>query len=117
MRKIYNTNVKIKKENWSKFSKLIENQFIHGGDKYKITDDSDEEVTDWLCKLSPGKTGADWILQTICKYTGRFKNFMREKDLLKIATYTYIMWLKMGFHLTNNHDEDTDKEKKDVEES
>ena len=32
-----------------------------------------------------------------------------EKDLLKIATYCYICWLKAGHHLKEEHDEDTGK--------
>jgi len=64
------------------------------------------EMTDLVCKLSPGKTGADWVLQTIVKYAGRFLNFRREKDILKIATFAFIMWIKMGYHLKEQHDED-----------
>jgi len=107
--KLYNTGIKIKKDNWSKFAKLMENQFNHGGDKYKL-EGQDKEFTDLVCEISPGESGIDWILQTMVKYIGRFKNFQREKDLLKIATYCYISWLKMGFHLEENHDEDVKKE-------
>ena len=110
MKKVYNTDVKTKRENWSKFAKFIENQFIHGGSKYSMDGQEDKEASDWVCELSPGTTGADWILQTMCKYIGRFKNFEREKDLFKIATYCYIMWLKMGYHLQEEHDEDVKKE-------
>jgi len=28
---------------------------------------------------------------------------------LKIATFSYIAWLKKGYHLAEEHDEDTDK--------
>jgi len=77
-KKVYNTDIKTKKENWTKFSKLIENQFIHGGAKYCMEGQLDKEITDWVCEFSPGTTGADWILQTIAKYLGRYKNFGRE---------------------------------------
>jgi len=107
MDKTYNTDTKTKKECWPQFAKLIENQFIHGGDKYALNDG--KEATDWVCELSGGETGADWILQTMCKYIARYKNFQREKDLLKIATYCFIMWLKKGHHLLGEHDEDTKK--------
>jgi hypothetical protein len=105
--KVYNTDVKTKKANWPKFVKLLENQFVHGGDKYTLKGQLDKETTDWVCEICPGETGADWILGTMAKYIGRFLNFKREKDLLKIATYSYILWLKMGFHLNEEHDEDT----------
>ncbi len=56
--------------------------------------------------------GEEGLLWTINKYLYRFKNQHREKDLLKIATYMYILWLKYGFHLSKEHDTDTGKGKK-----
>ncbi len=104
-----NTDVKTKRENWKKFADLIENQFLHGGDKYVLEGQEDKEASDWVCELVPGKTGVDWILGTMAKYVARYKNFEREKDLLKIATYCYIIWLKKGHHLQEGHDEDIKK--------
>ena len=108
-RKIHNTNVEAKRKCFPTFSKLISNQFEHGGEKYKVSEDSDEEMTDMICRKFPGESGVDWVLGTIDKYTGRFKNFQREKDLLKIATFAYIAWLKYGYHLDKEHDEDIKK--------
>lgn len=102
--KIYNTSLKEKQKNFDKFVGLIRNQFNFGGTKYQLSDD--KEMTDLVCELVPGDTGVDWVLGTCLKYLGRFKNFQREKDLLKIATYCYIMWLKKGFHIEEKHDED-----------
>jgi hypothetical protein len=104
---VYNITASLKRRFWPKFEKFIRNQFNHGSIKYMI--DEKMEATDWLCKLSPGETGADWILQTICKYAARYKTCRREKDLFKIATYAFIMWLKMGYHLQDDHDEDIEK--------
>lgn len=98
------TNVDIKKENFQMFSELISNQFTHGGDKYK--GNGQKEFTDLICESFPGESGVDWVLGTCMKYLGRYKNFGREKDLLKVATYMYILWLKGGFHLNKEHDED-----------
>ena len=109
-KKIYNTNVEVKREYFDQFVDFIKNQFEHGGDKYKVSEDSDEEMTDMICRKFPGESGVDWALGLIDKYTGRFKNFQREKDLFKIATFAYIIWLKCGFHLNDEHDEDIKKE-------
>ena len=114
--KIFNTGINTKRENWPKFAELIENQFKHGGEKYLLDNQKDKEFTDLVCEVSPGKTGFDWILQTCVKYIGRYLNFQRERDLLKIATYCYIAWLKAGHHVTKDHDEDIQLQKKDVEE-
>jgi hypothetical protein len=101
---ICNTNLKTKEENFEEFVKLIKNQIIHGGEKYKGNDE--EEFTDLICKSFPGESGIDWVLGTCMKYLGRYKNFGREKDLLKVSCYMYILWLKGGFHLEDHHDED-----------
>lgn len=106
---IYNTGIETKRKNFQKFVDLIGNQFNHGGEKYLLEGQKDKEFTDLICEISPGKTGIDWVLQTMAKYIGRFLNFQREKDLLKIATFCYIAWLKKGFHLVEDHDEDIAK--------
>lgn len=111
---IHNTNVETKRKYWPKFAEFMENQFVHGGTKYALEGQEDKEVTDWCSEIVPGKTGVDGIIWTVGKYLGRFKNFRRERDLFKIATYCYIAWLKMGFHLQEEHDEDVNKEKEDL---
>jgi hypothetical protein len=104
---IYSTNIEVKKENYNKFVELVRNQFEHGGSKYKGNEE--EEFTDLICRAFPGDSGVDWVLGTCMKYLGRYRNFGREKDLLKVATYMYILWLKGGNHLKEEHDEDTKK--------
>ena len=110
---VYNTDVETKRKYWPLFEEMIRNQFEHGGEKYCLTGNSGKESTDWLCELAPGKTGFDWILQTIAKYCARYINFQREKDLLKIATYAYIAWLKAGHHLITEHEQDINTRKED----
>lgn len=100
----FNTTIEVKRENFQKFVELIKNQFDHGGHKYKLN--NDKEFTDQICETFPGESGVDWVLGTIMKYLGRYKNYGREKDLLKAATYLYILWLKAGFHVNETHDED-----------
>jgi len=107
---IHNTGIAMKRRHFDKFVRLIGNQFRHGGDKYALDNQPDKEFTDLVCEVAPGKTGFDWIFQTIVKYCGRYINFQREKDLLKIATYCYIAWLKAGCHLEDTHDEDTSRD-------
>jgi len=103
------TTIDVKNANFQKFADLIGNQFKHGGDKYKLPGFNDREATDVISAVFGGISEFDWILGTMMKYLFRFKNFEREKDLLKIATYCYILWLKQGNHLNEKHDEDTDK--------
>ncbi len=73
------------------FNKLIEDQFKYGGKKYGLN--ASRESTDVLFD----KHGKSWLFGTMDKYTFRFKNLERERDILKIACYGYILWLKKGF--------------------
>lgn len=101
------TTVEVKRQNFQKFADLISSQFNHGGDKYKLPGFNDREATDVISAVFGGESEFDWILGTCMKYLFRFKNFQREKDLLKVATYMYILWLKQGNHLKEDHDQDT----------
>lgn len=103
------TTVQVKRDHFKKFAALIGNQFEHGGDKYVLPGFTDREATDVISSVFGGPSEYDWVLGTMMKYIFRFKNFNREKDLLKIATYCFILWLKMGAHLQESHDEDTAK--------
>jgi hypothetical protein len=76
-----------------KFNKLIKDQFEYGGSKYAATEH--KESTDMLFD----SFGKNWLLGTMAKYCYRTKNLKRERDILKIATYCYILWLKKGFHV------------------
>lgn len=75
------------------FSELVEDQFKYGGIKYANT--KEKESTDILVD----DYGFNWLLGTLNKYIYRYKNLGREKDLLKVACYCFIIWLKFGFHL------------------
>lgn len=102
---VHSTNIATKAKYWPVFAKLIEGEWKFGGEKYKFPT-VNKEATDWVCELGPGATGCDWIFLTCAKYLGRIINLKREKDLLKIANYMFIAWLKMGFHLNEEHDQD-----------
>jgi hypothetical protein len=103
------TTPEVKKKYWPIFAQMIKNQFWHGGDKYKLDGFEDREATDIISSVFGGKTEEDWMLGTMMKYIFRYKQFRREKDLFKIATYCFILWLKGGYYLKENHDEDTKK--------
>jgi hypothetical protein len=75
------------------FVDLVQDQFSFGGVKYAA--ESKKEATDILVE----DFGWNWLIGTQAKYVKRFRNLHREKDLLKIACYFYIDWLKLGYHL------------------
>ena len=81
------------------FESLIRDQLAFGGIKYANT--NEKEVTDVLCE----DFGIRGLLWTLGKYIFRFRNQGKEKDLLKIGAYAYILWLKRGFHI-NPHGTD-----------
>jgi hypothetical protein len=106
--KIYNTTTDVKAKYYKKFSDLVGQQFIHGGSKYKLNGFPDREATDVISSIFGGESEFDWVLGNMAKYIFRFKNFQREKDLLKIATYCYLLWIKQGNHLKGRNAHDTD---------
>lgn len=78
------------------FNDLVKAQFQYGGTRYAgSTGNPQREATDDLFD----DFGECWLLGTVAKYVKRFSNLPRERDLLKIACYMYIIWLKRGFHL------------------
>jgi len=78
------------------FYDLVKQQFMYGGKKY--AHDEVREATDILFE----KHGKNWLIGTVDKYCFRYKNLKQEKDLLKIACYQYILWLKRGFFVMPN---------------
>jgi hypothetical protein len=84
------------KDSYNKFFFLIADQFTYGGKKYALATSDTRESTDMLFD----KHGKNWLIGTMDKYTYRYSNLARERDLLKIACYCYIMWLKRGYHIT-----------------
>jgi hypothetical protein len=100
------TSVPVKAEQWPRFAELIAKQFRHGGDKYSFG--SDAEWTDVIRAFDD-----NWVLGTMLKYVGRYKTCRRERDLIKIATYCFILWLQDGHHLAGQPDDDTALEAKD----
>lgn len=102
---LHDTNTKLKGEHWDTFAELIKDQWQYGGKKYEHTEE--REVTDVIVDVF----GMSWLFGTVVKYLLRFMNLHREKDLLKIACYMYITWLKCGFHEKKKHDTDTGGEK------
>ena len=72
----------------NKFIELVRDQFTYGGKKYALS--QERESTDVLFD----RHGKNWLIGTIDKYTFRYQNLARERDLLKIACYMYILWLK-----------------------
>jgi len=82
--------------NIDKFIELVEDQFQYGGTKYAGSSDK-REATDDLFE----DFGYSWLLGTLAKYCKRYSNLSRERDLLKIACYCYILWLKRGYFVTD----------------
>lgn len=75
------------------FNEFVRDQFVYGGKKYALS--QERESTDVLFE----RYGQNWLFGTMDKYCFRFRNLERERDLLKIACYAYILWLKKGFHV------------------
>lgn len=82
--------------NFVRFNELIKDQFMYGGKKY--SGDDKKEATDMLFEVH----GYSWLVGTMDKYTYRYRNLKRPRDIFKIATYQYITWLKRGYYIDHN---------------
>jgi len=78
-----------------KWFEEIRSQFEYGGKKYAKSET--KESTDVLFD----DFGKNWLFGTLAKYCFRYSNLARERDLLKIGCYCFILWLKRGFHLNS----------------
>lgn len=77
----------------SDFFQYIQNQFEYGGRKYAFS--GEKESTDCLYDdFSPA-----CLYGTLSKYCRRYSNLARSRDLFKIACYSFILFLKRGYHL------------------
>jgi len=83
-----NTSLKVKKKYLPQFLKEIKKQLLCGGERYALSED--KEMTDLVCEL----VGNDWILGNIIKYCGEYKNTRLTQNLFKIATYSFILYLR-----------------------
>jgi hypothetical protein len=86
------TNIKLKREYLPLFVKLMQEQLMKGAQKY--ANNEKREFTDIICNAVGAK---QFILGTIMKYCGRILNDdpRQAEDIVKIATYAYLLWLKL----------------------
>ena len=93
-----NTGLKTKTKYLPIFVKEIEKQILGGGKRYSISDN--KEMTDYICEL----VGNDWIIGNILKYCGEYQRTKIKRDLFKIATYAFILWLR-DYEIKEEEDE------------
>lgn len=81
------------KNQFAEFNKLIEHQIKHENKCYNPL--FAKEITDDLFN----HYGYQWLIGSIDNYSKRLNNFKNEYNILNVAVYTYILWLKRGYHL------------------
>jgi len=83
------TTIQLKREKFKEFCELIRQQFEEGAGKY--SGNNEREATDFMTDYDPL-----YILVTMMKYLWRIRNGDKRasEDIIKIATYAYIWWLK-----------------------
>jgi len=86
------TNIEVKKEYLPLFTKLLEDQLLKGATKYACNEK--REFTDIICDVVGTK---EFIIGNIMKYCGRILNDdpRESEDIVKIAAYAYLLWLKL----------------------
>lgn len=104
--KLRNTNLEIKEKHFDEFMEQIRSELVYGGSKYKPLNPAfpDKETTDYLVDAFP-----EFIESTVMKYMMRWRNQHREEDLIKVASYMYIMWLKYFTGENAEHNKEVSK--------
>lgn len=88
--KTRDTNIEIKREEFPNFADLIMGQMNYGGKKYAALDGKPtREATDYITDVFP-----EFMESTVMKYLLRWRTQKREEDLIKIATYCFLLWVK-----------------------
>ena len=92
LKKTRNTNIEMKREYFPKFVKLVEEQLSQGANKY--ANSNEREYTDLICDVVGTK---QFIIGNILKYSGRIINDdpRQATDIVKIATYAFLLWVKI----------------------
>jgi len=85
----HTTSFAVTRVHLPRFLEIIERQFTNCGVKYAFSEDA--EWTDAITSMVP-----TWVEGTIIKYVGRYRQYGAERDLIKIATYAFILAIKHG---------------------
>lgn len=80
---------------FEEFTSLMKKLALQGTDKYTGAEVDRKETIDIIPDVLGEEGYVSFVLGDILKRIIRFKNQRRERDLLKVALWTYLLWMRL----------------------
>ena len=80
---------------FEEFAKLMKMLAINGSNKYAGAKPYSKEAIDIIPDILGEEGYVNFVLGDLLKRIIRFKNQRRERDLVKIALWTYLLWMRL----------------------
>jgi hypothetical protein len=77
------------------FIKLTKRLALDGSNKYAAGEPYKKEAIDVITDVMGEEGYTNFVLGDLIKRIIRFKNQKRERDLLKIALWSYLLWMRL----------------------
>ena len=80
---------------FDEFTSLMKGLALQGTDKYAGAEADKKETIDIIPDILGEHGYVSFVLGDLVKRVVRFKNQRRERDLVKIALWTYLLWMRL----------------------
>jgi len=80
---------------FEEFTELMKTLALQGTEKYSGAETHQKETIDILPDVLGEEGYVNFVLGDLLKRIARFKNQRRERDLVKIALWTYLLWMRL----------------------
>jgi hypothetical protein len=80
---------------FEEFTELMRSLALQGTEKYTGAEADKKETIDLIPDILGEHGYVSFVLGDLVKRVVRFKNQRRERDLVKIALWTYLLWMRL----------------------
>lgn len=86
--------IALKLSRFQEYAGLMKGMALKGTDKYSGVEADRKETIDIIPDILGEEGYVNFVLGDLIKRIFRFKNQRRETDLVKIALWTYLLWMR-----------------------
>lgn len=80
---------------FEEFTELMKTLALQGTEKYSGAETNQKETIDIIPEVLGEEGYTNFVLGDLLKRIIRFKNQRRERDLLKMALWAYLLWMRL----------------------
>jgi len=80
---------------FEEYTELMKKLALDGSNKYAAGEPYKKEAVDVITDVMGEEGYTHFVLADLIKRIIRFKNQKRERDLLKIALWSYLLWMRL----------------------